>query len=127
MALGAIHELTRPEDIQRVCALAGADSEDSPATTAAWRSTPPSQAGTAFGPRRFVLPRIELVRRGVHQPLPQPLADSPAWSRSANSKASCGPPGASPKPEAPCPHWTKQPGSAGICRARPSGKPLVGR
>ena len=30
VALGAIHELTRPEDIQRVCDLANTSSEDSP-------------------------------------------------------------------------------------------------
>ncbi|QXW30061.1 isochorismate synthase [Aeromonas sanarellii] len=64
VALGAIHELTRPEDIQRVCALAGAGSEDSPRYYGGLAFDPTQPGWDGFGPCRFVLPRIELVRRG---------------------------------------------------------------
>lgn len=64
VALGAIHELTRPEDIQLVCALAGAGSEDSPRYYGGLAFDPTQPGWDGFGPCRFVLPRIELVRRG---------------------------------------------------------------
>lgn len=64
VALGAIHELTRPEDIQRVCDLAGAGSEDSPRYYGGLAFDPTQPGWDGFGPCRFVLPRIELVRRG---------------------------------------------------------------
>lgn len=64
VALGAIHELTRPEDIQRVCDLAGTASEDSPRYYGGLAFDPDLPGWQGFGPCRFVLPRIELVRRG---------------------------------------------------------------
>ncbi|MFM4862865.1 isochorismate synthase [Aeromonas media] len=64
VALGAIHELTRPEDIQRVCDLANTSSEDSPRYYGGLAFDPAQPGWQGFGPCRFVLPRIELVRRG---------------------------------------------------------------
>ena len=64
VALGAIHELTRPADIQRVCDLANANSEDSPRYYGGLAFDPAQPGWQGFGPCRFVLPRIELVRRG---------------------------------------------------------------
>ena len=64
VALGAIHELTRPADIQRVCELANASSEDSPRYYGGLAFDPAQPGWQGFGPCRFVLPRIELVRRG---------------------------------------------------------------
>ncbi|MBP4041709.1 MULTISPECIES: isochorismate synthase [Aeromonas] len=64
VALGAIHELTRPEEIQRVCDLAAAGSEDSPRYYGGLAFDPDQPGWQGFGPCRFVLPRVELVRRG---------------------------------------------------------------
>ena len=64
VALGAIHELTRPEDIQRVCDLANTSSEDTPRYYGGLAFDPAQPGWQGFGPCRFVLPRIELVRRG---------------------------------------------------------------
>lgn len=64
VALGAIHELTRPADIQRVCDLANSNSEDSPRYYGGLAFDPAQPGWQGFGPCRFVLPRIELVRRG---------------------------------------------------------------
>lgn len=64
VALGAIHELTRPADIQRVCDLANSTSEDSPRYYGGLAFDPAQPGWQRFGPCRFVLPRIELVRRG---------------------------------------------------------------
>ncbi|MEZ6930089.1 isochorismate synthase MenF [Aeromonas sp. S16(2024)] len=64
VALGAIHELTRPADIQWVCDLANSNSEDSPRYYGGLAFDPAQPGWDGFGPCRFVLPRIELVRRG---------------------------------------------------------------
>ncbi|MGY3942040.1 isochorismate synthase [Aeromonas tecta] len=64
VALGRIHELTRPQDIQRVCDNTGIDSEDSPRYYGGLAFDPTQPGWPDFGPCRFVLPRIELVRRG---------------------------------------------------------------
>lgn len=64
VALGRIHELTRPEDIQRVCDNASSHSEDSPRYFGGLAFDPTQPGWPDFGPCRFVLPRIELVRRG---------------------------------------------------------------
>ena len=50
VALGAIHELTRPEDIQRVCDLAGTASEDSPRYYGGLAFDPDLPGWQGFGP-----------------------------------------------------------------------------
>lgn len=64
VALGCIHELTRPQDIRRVCDSIDAGSDDSPRYYGGLAFDPDQPGWPGFGPCRFVLPRIELVRRG---------------------------------------------------------------
>ncbi|MGY3857801.1 isochorismate synthase [Aeromonas intestinalis] len=64
VALGCIHELTRPQDIRRVCDSIDGDSDDSPRYYGGLAFDPAQPGWPGFGPCRFVLPRIELVRRG---------------------------------------------------------------
>ena len=119
VALGAIHELTRPEDIQRVCDLAGTASEDSPRYYGGLAFDPDLPGWQGFGPRRFVLPRIELVRRGVHQPLPQSLAACPGRGSRIRSRTLRRRGGARcPATRGPCPPCKAAmaaPGPAGPC------------
>ncbi|MEB6608302.1 MULTISPECIES: isochorismate synthase [Aeromonas] len=111
VALGAIHELTRPEDIQRVCALAGADSEDSPRYYGGLAFDPTQPGWDGFGPCRFVLPRIELVRRGectslclnLWLPAREQEREFEAELRAAEAALDA------LQPEAPLPALTKQP------------------
>ena len=111
VALGAIHELTRPEDIQRVCALAGADSEDSPRYYGGLAFDPTQPGWDGFGPCRFVLPRIELVRRGectslclnLWLPAREQECEFEAELQAAEAALDA------LQPEAPLPALTKQP------------------
>lgn len=111
VALGAIHELTRPEDIQRVCALAWADSEDSPRYYGGLAFDPTQPGWDGFGPCRFVLPRIELVRRGectslclnLWLPAREQEREFEAELRAAEAALDA------LQPEAPLPALTKQP------------------
>ncbi|WP_348686728.1 isochorismate synthase [Aeromonas bestiarum] len=64
VALGCIRELTRPQDIQQVCAHTGQPHDDSPRYYGGLAFDPAQPGWQGFGPCRFVLPRIELVRRG---------------------------------------------------------------
>ncbi|MGY6039316.1 isochorismate synthase [Aeromonas sp. AE23HZ002T15] len=64
VALGCIHELTRPQDIRRVCDSIDGGSDDSPRYYGGLAFDPAQPGWPGFGPCRFVLPRIELVRRG---------------------------------------------------------------
>ncbi|WP_349919912.1 isochorismate synthase [Aeromonas veronii] len=64
VALGCIHELTRPRDIRQVCDSIDAGSDDSPRYYGGLAFDPDQPGWPGFGPCRFVLPRIELVRRG---------------------------------------------------------------
>lgn len=64
VALGRIHELNHPADIRRVCDSIDAGSEDSPRYYGGLAFDPTQPGWNGFGPCRFVLPRIELVRRG---------------------------------------------------------------
>ncbi|MFC5706973.1 isochorismate synthase [Aeromonas eucrenophila] len=64
VALGRIHELNQPQDVRRVCDNTAASSEDSPRYYGGLAFDPTQPGWPDFGPCRFVLPRIELVRRG---------------------------------------------------------------
>lgn len=64
VALGAIHELTEPEDIRQVCVNTSQHHDDSPRYYGGLAFDPAQPGWQGFGPCRFVLPRIELVRRG---------------------------------------------------------------
>ncbi|ELM3618299.1 isochorismate synthase, partial [Aeromonas sobria] len=65
VALGAIHELTEPHAIKRVCVnAANHHHDDSPRYYGGLAFDPAQSGWQGFGPCRFVLPRIELVRRG---------------------------------------------------------------
>lgn len=64
VALGSIRELTRPQDIQQVCQHTGQLHDDSPRYYGGLAFDPTQPGWQGFGPCRFVLPRIELVRRG---------------------------------------------------------------
>ncbi|MDF2413111.1 isochorismate synthase [Aeromonas sp. 1HA1] len=64
VALGSIHELTRPQDIQQVCEHANQPHDDSPRYYGGLAFDSAQSGWQGFGPCRFVLPRIELVRRG---------------------------------------------------------------
>ncbi|MDR7020371.1 isochorismate synthase [Aeromonas salmonicida] len=64
VALGCIRELTRPQDIQQVCEHANQPYDDSPRYYGGLAFDPAQPGWQGFGPCRFVLPRIELVRRG---------------------------------------------------------------
>ncbi len=64
VALGSIRELTRPQDIQQVCEHANQPHDDSPRYYGGLAFDPAQSGWQGFGPCRFVLPRIELVRRG---------------------------------------------------------------
>ncbi|OCA63280.1 isochorismate synthase [Aeromonas piscicola] len=64
VALGCIRELTRPQDIQQVCEHTGQPHDDSPRYYGGLAFDPAQPGWQGFGPCRFVLPRMELVRRG---------------------------------------------------------------
>ncbi|KFN18176.1 isochorismate synthase [Aeromonas bestiarum] len=64
VALGCIRELTRPQDIQQACTHTGQPHDDSPRYYGGLAFDPAQPGWQGFGPCRFVLPRIELVRRG---------------------------------------------------------------
>jgi menaquinone-specific isochorismate synthase len=64
VALGCIHELTRPQDIQQVCQNTQLSQEACPRYYGGLAFDPDQPGWDGFGPCRFVLPRIELVRRG---------------------------------------------------------------
>ncbi|MEH8120368.1 isochorismate synthase [Aeromonas veronii] len=64
VALGAIQELTAPEDIRQVCSNTAEPHDDSPRYYGGLAFDPTQPGWQGFGACRFVLPRIELVRRG---------------------------------------------------------------
>lgn len=64
VALGAIHELMAPEAIGQVCSNTAQSHDDSPRYYGGLAFDPTQQGWQGFGSCRFVLPRIELVRRG---------------------------------------------------------------
>lgn len=64
VALGAIHELTEPDAIRQVCTNTSQYHDDSPRYYGGVAFDPAQPGWQGFGACRFVLPRIELVRRG---------------------------------------------------------------
>ncbi|MGL5661325.1 MAG: isochorismate synthase [Aeromonas sp.] len=64
VALGAIHTLTEPDLLKQVCANAGDQKEDGPRYYGGLAFDPAQAGWQGFGPCRFVLPRIELLRQG---------------------------------------------------------------
>lgn len=110
VALGRIHELSRPEDIRRVCDNTGTDSEDSPRYYGGLAFDPTQPGWPGFGPCRFVLPRIELVRRGecislclnLWLPAPERASEFDAELRAAEAALDA------LQPEAPLPPLHRQ-------------------
>lgn len=108
VALGAIHELTEPHAIKQACAsTANQDHDDSPRYYGGLAFDPTQPGWQGFGPCRFVLPRIELVRRGECISLCLNL-----WLDDANLEAELQAADAALDalcPEAPLPALQKQP------------------
>ena len=64
VALGCLRELTEPQAIRQVCEQTSQPHDDSPRYYGGLAFDPTQPGWQGFGPCRFVLPRIELVRRG---------------------------------------------------------------
>jgi len=64
VALGCLRELTEPQAIRQVCEHTSQPHDDSPRYYGGLAFDPTQPGWQGFGPCRFVLPRIELVRRG---------------------------------------------------------------
>ena len=141
VALGAIHELTRPEDIQRVCDLAGTASEDSPRYYGGLAFDPDLPGWQGFGPCRFVLPPHRTGTPGS-APASASISGCPPGKRVTHSKPNSAPPRrrsmpcnprpparpakaamAAPGPAGPCP--VADPGGAGHGPRLPGPHPKV--
>ena len=69
LALGSIHELASAEEIRRVCTRVRSHPDEGPRYYGGLAFDPCQAGWEGFGPCRFILPRLELVRRGGHTTL----------------------------------------------------------
>ncbi|MGL6163823.1 MAG: isochorismate synthase, partial [Aeromonas veronii] len=126
VALGAIHELTEPHAIKQVCTnTANQHHDDSPRYYGGLAFDPAQSGWQGFGPCRFVLPRIELVRRGECVSLCLNL-----WLDESNLEAELQAADAALdalRPEAPLPALQKQPWQRQDCPGPAQWQTLVER
>ncbi|MGL5332152.1 MAG: isochorismate synthase [Aeromonas veronii] len=126
VALGAIHELTEPHAIKQVCTnTANQHHDDSPRYYGGLAFDPDQSGWQGFGPCRFVLPRIELVRRGECVSLCLNL-----WLDENNLEAELQAADAALdalRPEAPLPALQKQPWQRQDCPGPAQWQTLVER
>ncbi len=129
VALGCLRELTEPRAIRQVCEHTSQPHDDSPRYYGGLAFDPTQPGWQGFGPCRFVLPRIELVRRGecvtlcLNLWLPEQTGDDAFEAELQAAAAALD----ALQPEAPLPQLARHPWQRKIVRASPSGRPWSSR